>query len=108
MPSHRTFGVPPSSSSQAFCGELLHPFAKLFCAFSHRESRLLLLTHEGEQGNIKKERFEPGKGAFNYYVDKMKGGGDQKMSVFVHAQGIKSVHARGGGEKMTKFCPRSC
>ena len=54
-------GSPPSLSSHAFCGELLHPFAKLFCAFSHRESRLLLLTHEGEQGNIKKERFEPGK-----------------------------------------------
>ena len=24
-------------------------------------------------------------------------GGVQKMSVFVHAQGIKTVHARGGG-----------
>ena len=30
------------------------------------------------------------------------------MSVFVHAQGIKTVHARGGGQKMAKFCPRSC
>ena len=27
-------------------------------------------------------------GAFNNYVDKMRGGGGQKMSVFVHAQGI--------------------
>ena len=25
------------------------------------------------------------------------GGRDQKMSVFVHAQGIKTVHAGGGG-----------
>ena len=29
------------------------------------------------------------------------------MYVFVHAQGIKTVHARGGGQKMAKFCPRS-
>ena len=36
-------------------------------------------------------------GAFNNYVDKMRGGGGQKMSVFVHAQGIKTVHAGGGG-----------
>ena len=27
------------------------------------------------------------------------GGGGQKLSVFVHAQGIKTVHAGGGGEK---------
>ena len=33
------------------------------------------------------------KGAFNNYVD--------KMSVFVHAQGIKTVHAGGGA----KFSP---
>ena len=33
------------------------------------------------------------KGAFNNYVDKMRGGGGQKMSVFVHAQGNKTVHA---------------
>ena len=37
------------------------------------------------------------------------GGGGQKMSVFVHAQGIKTVHAgEGGGQKMAKSCPRSC
>ena len=31
------------------------------------------------------------------------------MSVFVHAQGIKTVHAGGGGgKKMAKFCPRTC
>ena len=45
------------------------------------------------------------KGSFNNYVDKMRG---QKMSVFVNAQGIKIVYAGGGGQKMAKFCPRSC
>jgi hypothetical protein len=35
---------------------------------------------------------------FNNYVDKMMGGGGQKMPVFVHAQGIKTVNA--------KLCPR--
>ena len=30
------------------------------------------------------------------------------MSVFVHAQGIKTVHAGGRGQQMAKFCPRSC
>ena len=41
-------------------------------------------------------------------MDKVRGG--PKMSVFVHAQGIKSVHAEGGGggQKMAKFPPRSC
>ena len=43
------------------------------------------------------------KGSFNNYVDKMRGGGGQKMSVFVHAQGIKTVHARGGGAKNGKI-----
>ena len=42
------------------------------------------------------------KGSFNNYVDKMRGGGGQKMSVFVHAQGIKTVHA-GGGSKNDKI-----
>ena len=39
------------------------------------------------------------------------GGGGTKLSVLVHAQGIKTVHAGewvGGGPKMAKFCPRSC
>ena len=31
------------------------------------------------------------KGPFNNYVDKMRVGGGQKMSVFVHTQGIKTV-----------------
>ena len=49
------------------------------------------------------------KGSFNNYVDKMREGGGQKMSVFVHAQGIKTVDAgMGGGQKMAKICPRSC
>ena len=34
------------------------------------------------------------------------------MPVFVYDQGIKTVHAGGlgggGGQKITKFCPRSC
>jgi hypothetical protein len=38
-------------------------------------------------------------GAFNNYVDKMRGGGGQKMPVFVHAQGKKIVHAGMGGKK---------
>ena len=42
------------------------------------------------------------KGPFNNYVDKMRGGGGQKLSVFVHAQGIKTVHA-GGGSKNGKI-----
>ena len=29
------------------------------------------------------------------------------MSVFVHDQGIKTVHAEGQGQKMAKFCPSS-
>ena len=33
----------------------------------------------------------------------------QKRSVFVHAQGIKTVHAGGeGGQKMAEFFPLSC
>ena len=53
------------------------------------------------------------KGPFNNYVDKMwgvggPGEGGQKMSVFVHAKGIKTVHTGVGGSKMAKFCPRSC
>ena len=35
---------------------------------------------------------ELSKGSFNNYVDKMRGEGGQKMSVFVHARGIKTVH----------------
>ena len=33
----------------------------------------------------------------------MRGGGGQKMSVFVHAQGIKTVHSGGGGSKKGKI-----
>ena len=33
----------------------------------------------------------------------------QRISVFLHAQGMKIVHARGGGgQKMAKICSRSC
>ena len=38
-------------------------------------------------------------GALNNYVDKMRGEEGQKMSVFVNAQGIKTVHA---GEEVKK------
>ena len=34
----------------------------------------------------------------------MRGGGGQKISVYIHAQGIKTVHAGGGGgQKKAKF-----
>ena len=38
-------------------------------------------------------------GPYNNYLDKMRGGGKdvKKMSVFVHAQGIKTVLAGGRG-----------
>ena len=39
-------------------------------------------------------------GSFNNYVDKMRGGGVQKMSVFVHVQGKKTVHAGRGVRKL--------
>ena len=42
------------------------------------------------------------KGAFNNYVDKMREGGGQKMSVFVHAQCIKTVQAGEGVKKRQK------
>ena len=43
-------------------------------------------------------------GSINNYVDKMRGGGGQKMSVFVNAQGIKTVHAgEGGGSENGKI-----
>ena len=47
-------------------------------------------------------------GVIQYLRGQDEGGGGQEMSVFVHAQGIKTVHTRGGGQKMAKFCPRSC
>ena len=48
------------------------------------------------------------KGAFNTTRTRW-GGRGSKMSVFVHAQGIKTVQTEGGGVyKMAKFCPRSC
>ena len=43
--------------------------------------------------------FGHSKGPFNTYVDKMRGGGDQKMSAFVHAQVIKTVQVGGWGVK---------
>ena len=43
------------------------------------------------------------KGPFNNYFDKMKEGGGQKKSDFVHAQSIKTVHTEGGGSKNGKI-----
>ena len=43
------------------------------------------------------------KGPFNNYVDKMRGGGGQKMSVFVHTQGINTVHAEGAGGRVKQW-----
>ena len=43
------------------------------------------------------------KGPFNNYVDKMRGRVGQKMSAFVHAQGIETVHDEGGGSKNGKM-----
>ena len=49
-----------------------------------------------------------GKGPFNNYVDKMRvERAGQKMSVFVHAQGIKTVHLGGGTVSVFgNFCPK--
>ena len=41
-------------------------------------------------------------GPHNKYVNKLRGKGGQKMSVLVHAQGIKTVHVEGGGEGVSK------
>ena len=41
-------------------------------------------------------------GAFNNYVDKMRGWGS-KCLIFVHAQGIKTVHAGSGSQTMAKL-----
>ena len=46
-------------------------------------------------------------GAIQQLRGQDEGEGGQKMSVFVHAQGIKTVTAWGGGQKIAKFCPRS-
>ena len=42
-------------------------------------------------------------GPIHNYVDKMRGGRGQKMSVFVHAQSVKTVHAGGWGQRMANF-----
>ena len=46
-------------------------------------------------------------GALNNYMDMMRGEEGQKMSVFVNAQGIKTVHAGGGGKNgkiLSTYC----
>ena len=63
---------------------------------------LLKIPYLGPIGSTKLVLPKWHKGAFNNYVDKMRGGGGQKMSVFVHAQGIKTVHAGGGVKEWQK------
>ena len=53
-------------------------------------------------------------GTFNNYVDKMRGGEGVKKYPFLSTLRVKklstqgTLHAGGGGQKMTKSCPRSC
>ena len=47
-------------------------------------------------------------GAFNNYGDKIREGGGQKMSVFVMVQNLSTQGGGPGGQKIAKFCPRSC
>ena len=46
-------------------------------------------------------------GAFNKYVDKMRGEGGQKMSVLSTLR-YEKWPRRVRGQKMAEFCPRSC
>ena len=47
------------------------------------------------------------KGAFNNYVDKMRGGGGQKCLILSTLR-VWKLSTQGGGQKMAKFWPRSC
>ena len=49
-----------------------------------------------------------GKGPFNNYVNKMRGGRGSKNVCFCLRSGYKTVHSVRRGQKMAKFCPRSC
>ena len=48
------------------------------------------------------------KGAFNNYLDKMRGMGRGSMYVFVHALRVSKLATQGGDQKMVKFCLHSC
>ena len=50
---------------------------------------------------LKPFKIEIARGPFSNYVDKVRGEGS-KMSVFVHAQGVNTVHA-GEGSKSGKI-----
>ena len=67
------------------------------------ESNVFNPLHRSGRFGTLCESPEISKGSFNNYVDKMRGGGSQKMSVFVHAQGIKPVHVGEGGSKNVKI-----
>ena len=46
--------------------------------------------------------------SITYYLQPILFNKGQKMLIFVHAQGIKTVHAGVGlGQKIAKFCQRS-
>ena len=66
-----------------------------------------LSSFSGQQNSISLQKIQPDKGPSNNYNVGGWGGG-QKMSVFVHTQGIKLSTHGGGGQKMAKFCPYSC
>ena len=67
-------------------------FAKKTEALNEKVENLqILLSH-------REHHLKVCKGPFNNYVDKLRGGGGQK-NFFVHAQGIKTVHAGGVGVK---------
>ena len=54
--------------------------------------------------SVHKQRQRSHKGPFKNFVDKKMRGRGSKMSVFVHAQGIKAVHTGGkGGSKNGKI-----
>ena len=57
----------------------------------------MIIKAPGLPERVRRSRSSLTKGPFNNYVEKMRGrpnegGGGQKMSVFVHAQVIKTVH----------------
>ena len=62
--------------------------------------------HSVAFSNVKFPNFQWDKVPFNNYIDKMRG---TKISVFVHAQGIKKMSMQGGDgcQKMAKFCPHT-
>ena len=69
----------------------MNNLGSLFCLCTNEEK------YERNFSNF--QTWQADNGAFNNYVDNMRGGGGQKMFLFVHAQGIKTVHAGEGVRK---------